>query len=199
MQIVGWDWKLILSMIGAFIHKKDRDFHRDWNTEIFLRLFRQAEISRWSPSGMILVTELCMPDIKHCPCFDTLAWNDGRENTKIICSSVHTSAAMQIIAIISEIFMSTLVKISRFRSRCKNWDLYPANSRKCECPWYCILMLRITLKSHSTICIFTRSHKKMLVSCKRDTKNVTNWLPYLWNYPDRKCSSLMHITAWILW
>ena len=40
---------------------------------------------------MILVTELRMPDIKHCPCFDTLAWNDGIENTKIICSSVHTS------------------------------------------------------------------------------------------------------------
>ena len=95
---------------------------------------------------MILVTELCMPDIKHCPCFDMLTWNDGIDNTKIMCSSVHTSAAMQIIAIciaicstmliaiISEIFMSTLVKILRFRSRCKNWDLYPANSRKCECP-----------------------------------------------------------------
>ena len=49
---------------------------------------------------MILVTELHMPDIKHCPCFDTLAWNDGIENTKIICLSVHTSAAMQIIALI---------------------------------------------------------------------------------------------------
>ena len=32
----------IVQTIGAFIHKKDRDFHRDWNTEIFLRL----------PSGM---------------------------------------------------------------------------------------------------------------------------------------------------
>ena len=88
-------WRLV-----KIIHKKDRDFHRDLNTEICLRLFRQAEISRWSPSGMILVTELRMPDIKHCPCFDTLAWNDGIENTKIICSTVHTSAAMQIIVLI---------------------------------------------------------------------------------------------------
>ena len=123
-------WKVLL---GPFIHKKDWDFHRDWNTENILRLLRQAEISRFSPSGMVLVTELRMPDIKHCPCFDTLAWNDGIENTKIICSKVHTS-----IAIISEIFMSTLVKISRFRSRCKIRDLYPANSCKCECP-YCRL------------------------------------------------------------
>ena len=48
-------------------------------------------------------------------------------------------------------------------------------------------MLRISLQTHSTICIFTRSHKKMWVSCKRDTKrdtkNVTNWPPYLWNHP----------------
>ena len=95
-----FDFLACTIILGAFIHKKDRDLHRDWNTEIFLRLFRQAEISRWSPSGMILVTELRMPDIKHCPCFDTLAWNDGIENTKIICSSVHTSAAMQIIALI---------------------------------------------------------------------------------------------------
>ena len=53
-------------------------------------------------------------------------------------------------------------------------------------------MLRISLQSHSTICIFTRSHKKMWVSCKRDTKNVTNWIPYLWNYPntDRSVSLL---------
>ena len=63
-----------------------------------MRLSRQAEISCLSPSGIILLTELRMPHIKQeynpCPCFDTLAWNDGKENTKIICSSVHTSAAM---------------------------------------------------------------------------------------------------------
>ena len=52
-------------------------------------------------------------------------------------------------------------------------------------------MLRVTLKSLSTICIFTRSHKMMWVSyvngtpthSKRDTKYVTNWPPYLWNHP----------------
>ena len=70
----------------------------------FLRLSRQVDISHLSPSGIILLTELRMPHIKQdynpCPCFDMLAWNDGIENTKIICSSVHTSAAMQIIALI---------------------------------------------------------------------------------------------------
>ena len=45
-----------------------------------------------------VLTELRMPDIKleynPCPC--------RAENTKIICSSVHTSAAMQIITLISK-------------------------------------------------------------------------------------------------
>ena len=34
-------------------------------------------------------------------------------------------------------------------------------------------MLRITLKSHSTICIFTRSHKKMWVSYVRGTPTMS--------------------------
>ena len=46
-----------------------------------------------------------------------------------------------LIAIISEIFMSTLVKISRFRSRCKNRDLHPAYYHKCECPYWCFHIL----------------------------------------------------------
>ena len=103
-----------------------------------------------------------MPDIKQeynpCPCFDMLAWNDGIENTKIprlfarafthpprcnnransqIIARFLAICSAMLIAIISEILMSTLVKISRFRSRCKNRDLYPAiNSCKCECPYY---------------------------------------------------------------
>ena len=68
-------------------------------------------------------------------------------------------------------------------------------------------MLRVTLKSHSTICIFNRNHKKMWVSyvngtpthSKRDTKNVTNWPPYLWNHPNtcllcQTMALLQHLT-----
>ena len=87
------------------IHTQERlRFPSQLKYQDFLRLSRQAEISRLSPSGIILLTELHMPHIEQeynpCPCFDTLAWNDGIENTKIICSSVHTSAAMQIITLI---------------------------------------------------------------------------------------------------
>ena len=32
-------------------------------------------------------------------------------------------------------------------------------------------MFRISLQSHSTICIFTRSHKRCVI-CNRETKNV---------------------------
>ena len=32
--------------LDAFTHKKDSDFHRDWNTEIFCACSIQAEISR---------------------------------------------------------------------------------------------------------------------------------------------------------
>ena len=151
---------MYISSIGAFIHKKDRDFHRDWNTEIFLGLFRQVEISRWSPSGMILVTELRMPDIKHIlPLFwyARLEWWDRKYQdyllkrlhirrdanncaySQIIASRVlnlttreniylrsgrmnviaNAICSAMLIAIISEIFMSTLVKISRYRSRWK--------------------------------------------------------------------------------
>ena len=46
----------------------------------------------------------------------------------------------------------------------------------------CILMCRMTLKSHSTICVLLRAiNKHMWDSCKRDTKNVTKWAPNLWN------------------
>ena len=60
--------------------------------------------------------------------------------SQIIARCIAICSAM-LIAIISEIFMSTqFVKISRFRSRCKNRDLYPANSRKSECPLYACLI-----------------------------------------------------------
>ena len=56
-----------------------------------------------------------MPDIKPeynpCPYFDMLAWNDGIENTKIICSSVHTSTVMQIIARFLAICSAMLIAI----------------------------------------------------------------------------------------
>ena len=47
--------------------------------------------------------------------------------SQIIARCIAICRAM-LIAIISELFMSTLVKISRFWSRCKNQDLYPATS-----------------------------------------------------------------------
>ena len=54
---------------------------------------------------------------------------NNRAYSQIIARCIAICSAM-LIARISEIFMSTLVKISRFR------DLYPANSRKCECPYW---------------------------------------------------------------
>ena len=55
-------------------------------------------------------------------------------------------------------------------------------------------MLRITLQSYSTICVFTQSHKNIsgFHMCKRDTKNVTKWAPNLLNYPNAHWSH-----AWV--
>ena len=65
------------------IHTQERSrFPSRLKYRDILRLFRQAEISRYSPSGIILLTKLRMPDIKPeynpCPC--------RAKNTKIICS-----------------------------------------------------------------------------------------------------------------
>ena len=58
--------------IGAFTHKKDRDFHRDWNTEIFCACSDRRKYLANRRAGIILLTKLRMPDIKleynPCPC-----------------------------------------------------------------------------------------------------------------------------------
>ena len=61
---------------------------------------------------------------------------NNHANSQIIARCIAICSAM-LIAIISEIVMSTLVKISRFRSQCKNWDLFPAKKNLCECHYSC--------------------------------------------------------------
>ena len=58
-------------------------------------------------------------------------------------------------------------------------------------------MLRITLKSHSTICIFTRSHKKMWVSYVNGTPKMSQigsliyWITSIWR--DRQANKLKEL------
>ena len=135
-------------ILGAFIHKKDRDFHRDYalvqtsgNISLIaerddsghqtahawyqaLPLFWYARLEWWDRKYQDYLLE------RSHICRDA----NNRTNSQIIARCIAICSAM-LIAIISEIFMSTLVKISRFRSRCKHGDLHPANSRKCECPF----------------------------------------------------------------
>ena len=69
-------------------------------------------------------------------------------------------------AIISEIFMSTLVKILRFRSRSKNRDLHPAYSCKWECPYY-VLGTQPQQNVLGTCSWYTSVHITSTVKCSR--------------------------------
>ena len=138
-----------LSQEKAHSHARRSEISIAIEIQRYFALVQTGGYISLSPSGIILLTELAhawyqagiyplpLPGKKYQ---DYLLESSrirrdasNRANSQIIARFLAIYSAM-LIAIISEIFMSTLVTISRFRSRCKNRDLYPANSRKCECP-----------------------------------------------------------------
>ena len=84
----------------------------------------------------------------------------------VICSTM-------LITIISEIFMSTLVKSQDFDRDEKNkQDLHPTNSHKCECPFW--VQMSYDINNHSLL----RTYNRFSVPKTEKITQMAHWTPH---------------------